>query len=89
MQYKTKPVVVDAVRYHGDNMREVEKLTGSDDIARSFVGEPGIPMLSFRQDGKPMHVSKGDWVVKRAGRLDVVSDVEFLDTYEPLEQQRG
>lgn len=87
-QYKQKPIVVQAVKFSGNNLPEVEKLV-DDDVHRVILGDTQEPMLAFRQDGKEIHVVKGDWLVKGNGRLEVMSDDEFQAHYEPTEQQRG
>jgi hypothetical protein len=87
-QFKQKPIVVQAVKFTGNNVPEVEKLV-DDDVQRVILGDTQLPMLSFRQDGKEVHVTKGDWVVKIGERVEVLEDDNFQSQYEPTEQQRG
>lgn len=87
-QYKQKPITVQAVKFSGNNVPEVEKLV-DDDVQRVILGDTHLPMLSFRQDGKEVHIAKGDWVVKNGDRITVMEDGDFNAHFESSDQQRG
>jgi hypothetical protein len=57
-KWKKKPVVVEAVRFNGDNVEEIKEFVG-DNLVTIITGVYSVKTL----EGKMM-VSKGDYVIK-------------------------
>lgn len=89
MKYRKKPVTVDAVRYTGDNLAEVEQFLGREAKAEeATLSGPGRGL----HDGIRIHTlegtltaSVGDWVVQGTrGEFYPVKPDPFADTFEPV-----
>ena len=82
--YQTKPIMVEAVRYTGRNLDEVEKFLGG-----LLVGGPvgTFEMLHVYSDKRYAFV--GDWLVIKETRLgpelEVLDDISFSRRYEPVD----
>jgi hypothetical protein len=81
MKYRKKPVVVEAVKFDGGNISEIEMFVDSgkyhDDGTFSIVTLEGL-----------MHVSIGDYVIKGIQNefYPCKPDI-FEQTYEPVESE--
>lgn len=91
MQYRKKPVVVEAVcfdEHFADEKPEwlAEALFVSGNIKLN-VSRNGLPQdsrLSVKAPKGMMHAKWGDWIVRgKSGALDVLSPEEFSATYDP------
>jgi len=69
MKFRKKPVVIDAVQWTGDNLREVVDFTGRHESAKQWewayfetlVAREGFKI--FTLEGK-MNADVGDWIIK-------------------------
>lgn len=79
-KYRKKPVVVEAVRWDGNNVSEVSAFIGMDVNAR-FVGDTVvIPTLEG-----DMTASNGDWIIRGVnGEYYPCKPDVFTKTYEPV-----
>jgi len=89
MQYRKKPIVVDAIRWTGDNGRDIcsRWILSVMPIAEGcyltlYDGKMAINTLAGE-----MNVSVGDWVIRGvAGELYPCDPAVFEASYEPAEQ---
>lgn len=96
MKFKKKPVVIDAIQWTGDNLREVICFTDGPPDVRSnhasmkwedycdLVKSEGLKI--FTLEGK-MSASVGDWIIRgvEGEHYPCKPDI-FAKTYEPAEQ---
>lgn len=81
MKYRKKPVVVEAIKYSGKNLKYIEKKfmtlkTSLSCFNRNFI--------IYTLEG-PFIASPGDWIVKGiAGEFYPVKDSIFRETYEKV-----
>lgn len=81
MKYRKKPVVIEAVQYTGDNIKDVEDFINNDDI------------LDYDSTGVYIHTlegtmlaNKGDYIIKGVdGEFYPCKPEIFEKTYEPAE----
>lgn len=94
MKYRKKPVVVEAVRWTGDNLREVIAFTGLHPSAhymtweqyRELVAKEGLKI--FTLEGAMM-ASVGDFIIKGvSGEFYPCKPDIFEKTYEPVEEKQ-
>lgn len=90
-KYRKKPVVVEAVKWTGDNLREVIGFTGLHESAKKWsweeyeevVKEKGLKI--FTLEGSLM-ASVGDWIIKGVkGEFYPCKPDIFEATYEKVE----
>jgi hypothetical protein len=82
-KFRKKPVVIEAVRFTGENVDEV----------RVFLGEIGVselesmpPIFVIPTLEGDMQARPGDWIIKGvAGEFYPCKDRIFRQTYEPAE----
>lgn len=81
-QYRKKPLLVDAVQYTGDNVKEVFEEFGKDGI---LVAREGHLILTTTH-GDPAPCRAGDWVVpdSQPGTFYPIKPDVFAATYEPV-----
>jgi len=78
-KFRKKPVVIDAVRWTGDNLSEIQKFYKPDQI---LVGDK---IVIGTLDGT-MRADKGDWIIKGVkGEFSPCKPDIFWATYEPAE----
>jgi len=91
MNFKKKPVVIEAVQWTGDNLRTVIDFCGLHPSAsqygwesyESLVKEEGLKI--FTLEGK-MNADIGDWIIKGVkGEFYPCKDEIFKLTYDPVE----
>lgn len=86
MKFRKKPVVIEAVRYYGDNYKEICSFVGKElDInwKTPTYSEITIPTLEGN-----MLASKGDWIIKGIkGEFYPCKPDIFEKTYEKVEEQ--
>lgn len=87
--YRKRPVVIEAVQWTGDNLREVIKFTGLHPSAEKWaweeyeevVAEEGLKI--FTAEG-PLMASVGDWIIRGVrGEVYPCKPQIFEETYEP------
>lgn len=69
MKFRKKPVIIEAIRYTGNNLREVIDFTGLNESAQKWtweeyekvVAEDGLKI--FTLEGK-MSADIGDWIIR-------------------------
>ena len=92
--FRKKPIVIEAVQWTGDNLREVIAFTdGPPETRSSHAGMmwERYEDLVARDDLKiytlegPLVARKGDWIIKgtRGEHWPVKPEI-FADTYEPI-----
>lgn len=79
-KFRKKPVVIEAVRWTGENLSEVVKFMGAGQYQQDFVSNDlVIPTL----EGE-MKASPGDWIIRGVkGELYPCKPDIFEMTYEP------
>ena len=80
MKFRKKPVVIEAVRWTGENSDEVIAFMGGQIVQQSFVGSQlWIPTLEGT-----MAANYGDWIIRGIkGEFYPCKNDIFLMTYEP------
>ena len=79
MRYRKKPVVIDAIRWTGENRDEVEAWSGGEIECIGHVAV--VPTLEGEMRG-----DVGDWLIRGVqGEYYPCKDEIFLATYEPAE----
>lgn len=77
-KFRKKPVVIEAVLYHGINFDEIENFVGGD--AEFHNKELVVATLEG-----PLHASPGDWIIKGTkGEFYPCKPDIFTDIYEPV-----
>lgn len=93
MKFRKKPVVIEAVQWTGNNLREVIAFTGIHMSAREWtwqefeevVVNKGLKI--FTLEG-PLKAAVGDWVIKGVkGECYPCKPDVFEQTYEPVEDE--
>lgn len=87
MRYQSKPSIIEAVQWTGDNFDEVQRFTSS---ARMSNGGVGPRFLLAGKDGAQDYVPvpPGHWIVRQPGDLTDHWPVDpdyFAKKYEPVE----
>ena len=89
MRYRKKPVVIEAVKWRGDNLREVIDFTGLHPSANKWtwaeyeavVAEKGLKIFTIEG---PLMASVGDLIIKGIkGEFYPCKPDIFAATYEP------
>jgi hypothetical protein len=91
MKYRKKPVVIEAVQWTGDNLKEVIDFTGLHSSAEKWTWEEYEAVVEkdglkiFTLEG-PLKASVLDWIIKgvKGEFYPCRSDI-FEATYEPVE----
>lgn len=96
MKFRKKPVVIEAVQWSGNNLREVIDFTGRHPSAQKWtweeyetvVREQGLHILTL-EDGPVQQVSHfasvGDWIIRGVkGELYPCKPDIFAATYEEV-----
>jgi len=90
MKFRKKPVVIEAIQWTGDNLREVIDFTGQHPSAlkwtwaeyEDMVKERGLKI--FTLEG-PLMSTVGDWIIKGVkGEFYPCKPDIFEATYEPI-----
>lgn len=83
MKFRKRPVVVEAVRWDGTNLREVHEFSGG---AAGFDAAGGSVLRVITLEGA-MVASVGDWIIRgiRGEFYPCKPDI-FEATYEPAEE---
>jgi len=96
MKFRKKPVVVEAVQWKGNNLKEIIEFTGkspkfdewfsSFEEYEAYVKENGFIFKIFTLEGV-MEASVGDWIIKgiQGENYPCKPDI-FEQTYEPVKE---
>lgn len=83
MKYRKKPVVIEAIKWTGDNTKEIDDFTGSQFIE---VTRGGITMLEIYTLEGVMKASIDDYIIKGVhGEFYPCKPAIFEETYEIVE----
>ncbi len=92
MQYRKKPVVIDAVRYTGANADEIQVFGAKPEPTSHWGGACGEPQCKDNWNLiiptlEGVHIaSVGDWIIKGVeGEFYPCKDSIFQITYEPVD----
>ena len=78
MKYRKKPIVVDAIRFDGENFDEITNFAGKDSKRE------GRYIYIFTLEGV-METIKGDWIIKGTrGEFYPCKPNVFSDVYEEI-----
>jgi hypothetical protein len=91
MKFRKKPVVIEAIEWKGNNLKEVIDFTGLHPSAMHFSWEEYCRLVDvdglkiFTLEG-PLHSTIGDWIIKgvKDEFYPIKNDI-FLETYEPVD----
>lgn len=91
MKFRKKPVVIEAVKWTGENLREVIDFTRLHESAKNWTWEEYMEVVQcqglkiFTLEG-PLMASVGDWIIKGVkGEFYPCKPDIFEATYEPAE----
>jgi len=87
MLYKKRPVVIDAVKWTGYNLKEIESFLGGSHLGHS--GQSQEIMIGTLEDGDVFQVkhvaSKDDFIIRGVkGEFYVCKPEIFYETYEVI-----
>lgn len=83
MKFRKRPVVVDAVRWTGDNFEEMRLFTGGKASKCNHM------LVIATLEGE-MHALPGDWIIRGiSGEYYPCKDWIFEETYEPVAAPGG
>jgi hypothetical protein len=89
MRFRKKPVVIDAIQWTGDNLREIIEFTGRHESAKDWTWEHfeevvrvgGLKIFTLEGSHK---ATVGDWIIRGVkGELYPCKPDIFEQTYEP------
>jgi len=87
-KFRKLPVIIDAVRYDGTNLKEIEAFIG-ERVQRAPGAEPSPNPAEFliaTLEGGHI-ASRGDWIVRGvAGEFYPCKASIFVRTYEPIDE---
>lgn len=85
-KYRKKPVVIEAVRWTGDNWTEMREFIGGDIVSWQHGGVGEEPSLWIKTLEGTMKAKKGDYVIRGvAGEFYPCDALIFAETYEIYE----
>lgn len=85
MKYRKKPVVINAIQWHGSNLTEIATLKSNVKITEYETDFLTNELYIHTLEGK-MKASIGDWIIQGVkGELYPCEDDIFKLTYEPVE----
>lgn len=83
MKYRKKPVVVEAVRWTGDNANEIASFMRDSEEA-PIITDVSVVIRTLEGD---MVAMEGDYIIKGvAGEFYPCKAHIFMDTYEPVDE---
>lgn len=87
MKYRKKPVVIEAVRWTGDNGKEIEAFCGADVMFGTiYEPDPVSAACIHTLEGK-MYARPGDYIIKGVnGEFYPCKPDVFAKTYERVEE---
>ena len=90
MQYRKKPVVVDAWQFTDEMKDRVYRtLVEIQNKVRPSTDDAGLPILRIPTLEGEMTASLGDWVIRGVkGELYPCKPDIFAETYEPVEAEK-
>lgn len=85
-EYRKKPVVIEAVRFTGDNFDEVAEFVmvrnGDQEVSGQGFGDPHIVIYTLEGE---MRADPGDWIIRGVkGEFYPCKPDIFEATYEPV-----
>ena len=84
MKVRQKPIILDAVKWTGENVAELEALTGPGAPPRIVQQHDGRLLVITHEGSRIAKV--GDWVLRSSqGALSVCTDEVYTQTYDALE----
>lgn len=91
MRYRKRPVVIDAIKWDGNNLRQIIAFTGLHESVKSWTWEEYAALVAsdglkiFTLEGA-MRASVGDFIIKGVnGEFYPCKPDIFEKTYEPAE----
>jgi hypothetical protein len=95
MKFRKKPVVIEAIKWNGENLREIIDFTGLHPSAEKWTWDEYAEVVSkeglkiFTIEG-PLMASIGDWIIQGVkGEFYPCKPDIFEATYEPVEEFKG
>ena len=84
MKYRKKPIVIEAIRYIGENIEQVTKFVGSENLAFSTKGGGVLDILT--KEGR-IEASIGDFIIKGVkGEFYPCKPDIFAMSYDKVEE---
>lgn len=87
MEYRKKPVVIEAIQFNGDNYEEIKNFVGKNITCTSYIGSK-VDYFSIRTLEGNMTASRGDYIIKGVnGEFYPCKADIFNKTYEKVESE--
>ena len=84
MKYRTKPVIVEAIRFNGYNHDKI-KAWSNGAVVSAKPWKPNYVMMEIKTPEGVFDVNEGDWVIKGWVDQYYTCDHEiFIHRYEPV-----
>jgi len=91
MQYRKKPIIIDAIQFTGVNVQEInvqEIIEFTNDTAYLIIGIDGIPSMIIPTLEGDHKANVGDWIIKGiAGEFYPCKPDIFTETYEVIDNE--
>jgi hypothetical protein len=85
MKYRKKPVVIDAIKWTGDNWDELELWCPYGLTCQRDIGSKKYVIVIDTLEGR-MRADVGDWIIKGIkGEFYPIKNDIFLETYEKVD----
>lgn len=89
MQFRKKPVVIEAMQWHVSNHEEIKAFLGDDYTAVLSKHSSKPAHISIRTLEGNIYAAPGDWIIRGiAGEHYPCKPDIFAETYEPVEVAR-
>lgn len=84
MKFRKKPVVIEAVQFHEDNLNEVLSFIGTSNVEHTIINGV-VENVTIRTLEGDMKADIDDWIIKGVkGEFYPCKPDIFLATYEPV-----
>lgn len=82
MLFRKKPIVIEALKFNGDNFEQIDKFVRQKAHLVKRYGEPVLLIATLEGE---MPANSGDWIIKSVkGELYPCKPDIFEQTYEPV-----
>ncbi|WP_370819473.1 hypothetical protein [Agathobaculum sp.] len=87
MKYRKKPIVVEAIRWTGDNGKEIEAFCGTDVMFGTIYEPDPVSAACIHTLNGKMYARPGDYIIKGVnGEFYPCKPDVFAKTYEAVEE---
>ena len=84
-KYRKRPVVVEALRFDGENVEEALEFVGEAARVATLESLPPVHSIGIETPDDEVWADPGDWIVKDGDAFSTHSPDEFEADYEAVE----